>query len=73
VVATVITLILFKGARRKMKTVILLETDELKILRVLLHDAKINLDKCDVSFRLGEAQRKIEEAIKILNGELEAT
>lgn len=52
-----------------MKTVILLETDELKILRVLLHDAKINLDKCDVSFRLGEAQRKIEEAIKILNGE----
>ena len=50
-----------------MKTVVLLETDELRTLQVLLHDAKINLDKCDVSFCLGEAQRKIEEAIEILN------
>ena len=50
-----------------MKTAILLDTDELKTLQVLLHDAKIDLDKCDVSFRLGEAQRKIEEAIEILN------
>ena len=49
-----------------MKTVVLLETDELRTLQVLLHDAKINLDKCDVSFCLGEAQRKIEEAIEIL-------
>ena len=49
-----------------MKTVILLGTDELKTLQVLLHDAKINLDKCDVSFCLSEAQRKIEDAIEIL-------
>ena len=52
-----------------MKTVVLLETDELRTLQVLLHDAKINLDKCDVSFCLGEAQRKIEEAIEILTDE----
>lgn len=52
-----------------MKTVVLLETDELKTLQVLLHDAKINLDNCDTSFDLGEAQRKIEEAIEILNDE----
>lgn len=53
-----------------MKTVVLLETDELRTLKVLLHDAKVNLDKwCDVSFCLGEAQRKIEEAIEILNNE----
>ena len=52
-----------------MKTVVLLETDELRTLQVLLHDAKINLDMCDASFRLGEAQRKIEEAIEILNDE----
>jgi hypothetical protein len=52
-----------------MKTVVLLETDELRTLQVLLHDAKINLDKCDFSFFLGEAQRKIEEAIEILNDE----
>ena len=49
-----------------MQTVILLDTDELKTLQVLLHDAKINLDKCSASFCLGEAQRKIEEAIEIL-------
>ena len=52
-----------------MKTVVLLETDELRTLQVLLHDAKINLDMCDASFRLGEAQRKIEEAIEILTDE----
>ena len=50
-----------------MKTVVLLEADELKTLQILLHDAKINLDKCDASFCLGEAQRKIKEAIEILN------
>ena len=49
-----------------MKAVILLDTDELRTLQVLLHDAKINLGKCDISFCLGEAQRKIEEAIEIL-------
>ena len=54
---------------REMKTVVLLEIDELRTLQVLLHDAKINLDKCDASFCLGEAQRKIEEAIEILNNE----
>lgn len=52
-----------------MKTVVLLETDELRALQALLHDAKINLDKCDVSYCLGEAQRKIEEAIEILAAE----
>ena len=52
-----------------MKTVVLLETDELRTLQTLLHDAKTNLDKCDASFRLGEAQIKIEEAIEILNDE----
>ena len=52
-----------------MKTVILLDTDELRTLQVLLHDAKINLDMCDYSFRVGEAQRKIEEAIEILTDE----
>ena len=52
-----------------MKTVVLLEIDELRTLQTLLHDAKINLDKCDASFRLGEAQRKIEEAIGILKDE----
>lgn len=52
-----------------MKTVVLLETDELRTLQVLLHDAKINLDKYDASFCLREARRKIEEAIEILNDE----
>ena len=52
-----------------MKTVVLLETDELRALQVLLHDAKINLDMCDASFRVVEAQRKIEEAIEILTDE----
>ena len=63
-----------EGEGEEMKTVILLDADELRTLQVLLHDAKINLDKCDVSFRLGEAQRKIEEAIKLLTegkGDLE--
>lgn len=49
-----------------MKKVILLDTDELRTLQVLLHDAKVNLDMCDASFRLGDARRKIEEAIEIL-------
>ena len=53
-----------------MKTVVLLEADELITLQALLHDAKINLDKwCDVSSCLGEAKRKIEEAIEILTAE----
>ena len=52
-----------------MKTVVLLEADELIALQALLHDAKINLDKCDVSYFLGEAQRKIEEAIEIVAAE----
>lgn len=33
-----------------MKTVILLDTDELRTLQVLLHNAKINLNNCDSSF-----------------------
>ena len=52
-----------------MKTAVLLDTDELRTLQVLLHDAKINLNNCDSSFCLREAQRKIEEAIEILTDE----
>lgn len=50
-----------------MKTVVILEQEDYKTLCVLLNDAKINLQKCeDITFRLGEGIRKIEEAIEIL-------
>ena len=50
-----------------MKTVTLLDQAEFRTLLVLLHDAKINLEKyCSDSFYINETHQKIEEAIKIL-------
>lgn len=48
-------------------TYVLLEQDDLKALKELLHDAIIELDFCDqYIFRVRQAQSKIEEAMEIL-------
>lgn len=49
-----------------MKTVVILEKDEIKTLEVLLHDAAILIADDAETFALRNALLKIEEAIELL-------
>ena len=49
------------------KKVVIIEYEDYKAINVLLHDARINLEKTEDSYFKLKVQRKIEEVETILN------
>lgn len=49
------------------KKVVIIKSEDFKTIKVLLHDAQINLEKTEDSYFKMEVQRKIEEVKTILN------